>query len=139
MWGPPNELERHPKGLLGPYADEAWYYNYIPGTGTNVRMTFIDRTGNGEYQIASEPFVLRILFRLGISVPGIPSMQPILLRRLENIALYVGQAWTPKKRDEAKEVIEQEYRQRGVAVRVDEQVSAVPPAYVALTFVISRR
>jgi GWxTD domain-containing protein len=62
-WGPPNEMENHPKGRPHPVDD--WYYNHIPRVSDNVsggrakvtlvgvKVIFIDRTGNGDFQFAS--------------------------------------------------------------------------------------
>jgi Surface antigen variable number repeat len=61
------------------------------------------------------------------------------MKRLENIGLAVGRTYNQEKGNEAKEIIEQACMQRGVAVRVDEKVTAIPPVYVTLTFIISRR
>jgi GWxTD domain-containing protein len=52
-WGPPDEIEDHSKGTHRPYAVNDWYYGYIPGVGGNVHITFVDRTGNGDYRVSS--------------------------------------------------------------------------------------
>jgi hypothetical protein len=52
-WVPPNEIEDHLKRTHGPYAVDDWYYDYIPRVGHNVKIAFIDRTGNGDFRFVS--------------------------------------------------------------------------------------
>jgi GWxTD domain-containing protein len=48
MWGSPNEeQERDSK-----HPSEGWYYNYIPGIGENVKLTFVDPTNSGDYHLS---------------------------------------------------------------------------------------
>jgi GWxTD domain-containing protein len=49
-YGPPDELEYH--GAQRPYAIEVWMYRHVEGVGDNVSVTFIDRTGTGDYRLA---------------------------------------------------------------------------------------
>jgi GWxTD domain-containing protein len=150
-WGPPNEIENHPKGTHGPHAVDDWYYNYIPRVGENVKIAFIDRTGSGDFRFAlnvplpalensilAMPIVRGIYFKQSISMPA-QTLYPTLWKRLEQIGLYGGESYNQKKGDEAKKVIQQAYMQRGIAVRVDEKVTAIPPVYVKLIFIISPR
>src|SRR5260370_308951 len=53
VYGPPDEKESHPRG--GPqraYPFEVWMYMHVDGIGNNLTITFIDRTGSGDYQLA---------------------------------------------------------------------------------------
>lgn len=52
IYGPPDELESHPQGAQSPNATEVWTYRYIDGVGDNESLTFIDRTGTGDYRLA---------------------------------------------------------------------------------------
>ena len=52
VYGPPDELETHPKAAQRPYATEVWLYRHMEGIGDMVTLTFIDRTGTGDYQLA---------------------------------------------------------------------------------------
>jgi Surface antigen variable number repeat len=83
------------------------------------------------------PIVRGIYFEPIKSVP--PTLYPMLLKRLEQIGLFADESYNQKKGDEAKEAIEHAYMQRGIAVRVDEQVNAILPDSVTLTFIISRQ
>lgn len=46
VYGPPDEIESHPGKA------ELWLYRNIPGLGTNVTLTFIDKSGEGDYRLA---------------------------------------------------------------------------------------
>lgn len=52
IYGPPDEIEVHPKTAQRPYRVEIWLYRYVEGVGDNASFTFIDRTGRGDYQLA---------------------------------------------------------------------------------------
>jgi GWxTD domain-containing protein len=52
VYGPPDEIDSHPKGGLGPYAIEKWGYRHVEGIGDLGSFTFIDRTGRGDYRLA---------------------------------------------------------------------------------------
>jgi len=52
MYGPPDEIEDHPKGDHSTYAREVWMYRHIEGIGDNVSLTFVDRMGTGDYRLA---------------------------------------------------------------------------------------
>ena len=46
VYGPPDELESHPG------KSDVWLYHHIEGIGDNVTLTFIDRSGMGDFQLA---------------------------------------------------------------------------------------
>jgi GWxTD domain-containing protein len=52
IYGRPDEIEAHPKGPGNVFATEVWLYRHIEGVGDNVSITFIDRTGRGDFQLA---------------------------------------------------------------------------------------
>ena len=52
VYGPPDELERHPSGAQERYAREVWMYRHVDGVGNNVTVTFVDRAGSGDYRLA---------------------------------------------------------------------------------------
>ncbi|MBI3472854.1 MAG: GWxTD domain-containing protein [Candidatus Solibacter usitatus] len=51
-YGPPDELESHPRGAQRSYPTETWMYHHVEGVGDNLTVTFIDRTGTGDYHLA---------------------------------------------------------------------------------------
>jgi len=51
VYGPPDEKESHPKPQ-GRYAYEEWMYHHVEGIGDNVTVTFVDRTGTGDWRLA---------------------------------------------------------------------------------------
>jgi GWxTD domain-containing protein len=151
-WGPPNEIDHRndldhlAQPALGPHAFEAWYYNYIPGVGENVKIVFVDRTGNGDFRFASklplarlEESVLGTPIVRSIEYEGLSIPQPIVLRCMEKIGLVVTGPYSQNKVDEAREAIKELYKQRGIAVSVEAKVSSIPPHSVALIFIISKR
>ena len=54
VYGPPDEWDSHPAAK--PYPFEVWKYRYAEGLGLNAVVTFTDRTGKGEYNLASPPW-----------------------------------------------------------------------------------
>jgi hypothetical protein len=53
VYGPPDEKESHPPGgAQKPYPYEVWLYRHVDGVGDNATVTFIDRTGSGDYRFA---------------------------------------------------------------------------------------
>ncbi|HEX2662936.1 MAG TPA: GWxTD domain-containing protein [Candidatus Acidoferrum sp.] len=52
LYGPPDEIDSHPKGPERPIAVEIWTYRHIEGLGDNKFITFIDRTGRGDFRLA---------------------------------------------------------------------------------------
>ena len=44
MYGKPTEVEKTSSG-------EAWTYRYLPGTGSNIRLDFVDVTGTGDLRL----------------------------------------------------------------------------------------
>jgi GWxTD domain-containing protein len=52
VYGPPDEIESHPGGTQRPYGTEVWLYRHVESLGDNLTVTFIDRTGTGDYQTA---------------------------------------------------------------------------------------
>jgi GWxTD domain-containing protein len=51
LYGPPDETDNHMKESH-PYAVELWKYRYLEGIGTNSTITFVDKTGKGDYHAA---------------------------------------------------------------------------------------
>ena len=54
VYGPPEEIDSHPKDSEKP-ALEYWTYRRVEGVGDNVSITFVDRTGRGDYHLAPSP------------------------------------------------------------------------------------
>ena len=52
VYGPPDEIDSHPKKADRAYGIEMWRYRYVEGLGNNGAFTFIDRTGGGDYHLA---------------------------------------------------------------------------------------
>jgi len=54
VYGPPNEIDSHPKdeGGSSKPAIEVWTYRHVAGVGDHDTITFIDRTGRGDYHLA---------------------------------------------------------------------------------------
>jgi GWxTD domain-containing protein len=52
VYGPPDEIESHAKGADKSFATQVWLYRHIEGVGDNETITFIDRTGRGDFQLA---------------------------------------------------------------------------------------
>jgi bla regulator protein blaR1 len=54
VYGPPDEIDSHPKdeGGSSKPAIEVWTYRHVAGVGDNDTITFIDRTGRGDYHLA---------------------------------------------------------------------------------------
>jgi hypothetical protein len=52
MYGPPDEIEAHPRGSRAIYPTVVWMYRHIDGLGDNLTIRFIDRTGTGDYHLA---------------------------------------------------------------------------------------
>jgi GWxTD domain-containing protein len=52
VYGPPDEIDSHPKGPQTPLAIEIWMYRHVEGLGDNEFVTFIDRTGRGDFHLA---------------------------------------------------------------------------------------
>jgi GWxTD domain-containing protein len=51
VYGPPDEIDSHPKASH-PYAVELWLYRHLEGIGDNSTITFVDKTGRGDYHAA---------------------------------------------------------------------------------------
>jgi GWxTD domain-containing protein len=52
VYGPPDELETHPKRPDRPFATEIWLYRHVEGIGDNDFVTFLDKTGTGDFHLA---------------------------------------------------------------------------------------
>jgi hypothetical protein len=53
VYGPPDEIESHPSGGTRiSYPFEDWKYYHVEGIGDNLFVTFVDRTGTGDYRVA---------------------------------------------------------------------------------------
>jgi len=66
-WGKPDSVESHASGgtydrpvyegggSTTAYPFETWYYRHLDNVGDGIEIEFVDRTGTGEYKIASGP------------------------------------------------------------------------------------
>jgi GWxTD domain-containing protein len=54
VYGPPDEIETHPKGIWVPIASEAWMYRHLEGIGENVMVNFLDKTQTEDYRLTPE-------------------------------------------------------------------------------------
>jgi bla regulator protein blaR1 len=52
VFGPPDAIESHAKGRQKPFSTEIWLYRHVEGIGDNGFITFIDRTGRGDFRLA---------------------------------------------------------------------------------------
>lgn len=52
VYGPLDEMESHPKGPYESFPTQIWRYRHIEGVGDNESITFIDRTGRRDFQLA---------------------------------------------------------------------------------------
>lgn len=52
VYGPPDEIDSHPKKADRAYGIEMWIYRHVEGLGDNGSFTFIDRTGTRDYRLA---------------------------------------------------------------------------------------
>jgi GWxTD domain-containing protein len=53
VYGPPDEIDAHPAGPSGMRSGyEEWMYRHIEAVGDNLYLTFIDRSGHGDYHLA---------------------------------------------------------------------------------------
>ena len=52
LYGPPDVFDSHPKDPEWPVATEIWTYRHVEGLGDNEFITFIDRTGRGDFRLA---------------------------------------------------------------------------------------
>ena len=52
VYGPPDEIDSHPKEAPKPFGTEVWLYRHVEGLGDNAFITFIDRTGRGDFRLA---------------------------------------------------------------------------------------
>lgn len=52
VYGPPDEIDSHQKGPQRPFGVEIWLYRHVEGLGDNEFVTFIDRTGRGDFHLA---------------------------------------------------------------------------------------
>ena len=54
VYGPPDEIEAHPKKSEQSFATEIWLYQQVRGIGNKVAFTFIDQTGRGDFHLAPQ-------------------------------------------------------------------------------------
>lgn len=52
VYGPPDEIDSHPSTAQKPIGVEVWTYRHVEGVGDNDSITFVDRTGRGDYHLA---------------------------------------------------------------------------------------
>jgi GWxTD domain-containing protein len=52
VYGPPDEIDSHPKTADNAYGIESWLYRHVEGLGDERSFTFTDRTGAGDYRLA---------------------------------------------------------------------------------------
>lgn len=55
VYGPPDEIESHFDGGRLPFPYEEWRYRYLEGAGSDVFLTFIDKSRTGDYRISPGP------------------------------------------------------------------------------------
>lgn len=86
-WGPPDEIEHHPAGFYGPDAVETWVYQYIPGFGHSVYLTFVDRKGNGDFTLTPRD----------LKMPGVRAAESIMRgpeARQNNVVVTIDKVQT---------------------------------------------
>ena len=52
VYGAPDEIDSHPSTTQKPIGVEVWTYRHVDGVGDNDSITFVDRTGRGDYHLA---------------------------------------------------------------------------------------
>jgi bla regulator protein BlaR1 len=52
VYGPPDEIDSHPSTAQKPIGVEVWTYRHVDGVGDHDSITFVDRTGRGDYHLA---------------------------------------------------------------------------------------
>jgi len=52
VYGPPDEIDSHPSTAQKPIGVEVWTYRHVDGVGDHDSVTFVDRTGRGDYHLA---------------------------------------------------------------------------------------
>jgi bla regulator protein blaR1 len=52
VYGPPDEIDSHPSTAQKPIGVEVWTYRHVEGVGDRDSITFVDRTGRGDYHLA---------------------------------------------------------------------------------------
>jgi len=52
VYGPPDQIESHPSGGVDTPPFEVWRYRHIESIGDDLSVTFIDKTGTGDYHLA---------------------------------------------------------------------------------------
>lgn len=52
VYGPPDEIRSEAGGALNSYGLQIWIYRHIEGIGDNLSFTFVDRTGQGDFDLA---------------------------------------------------------------------------------------
>jgi len=53
VFGPPDELEFHPKSPQNSFATENWLYHHLEAIGDNENITFVDRSNNGDFRVVN--------------------------------------------------------------------------------------
>jgi bla regulator protein blaR1 len=54
VYGPPDEIEAHPKKSEQSFANEMWLYREVRGIGSKVAFLFIDQTDRGDFHLAPQ-------------------------------------------------------------------------------------
>ena len=52
VYGPPDEIEAHPAEAETHFPSQVWMYHHVEGIGDNLTISFVDRTGAGDYTLA---------------------------------------------------------------------------------------
>jgi GWxTD domain-containing protein len=52
VYGAPDEIDSHPSTAQKPIGVEVWTYRHVEGVGDHDSITFVDRTGRGDYHLA---------------------------------------------------------------------------------------
>ena len=52
VYGAPDEIDAHAKSADKPFATQVWTYRHVEGIGNDGSVTFIDKTGRGDFHLA---------------------------------------------------------------------------------------
>jgi GWxTD domain-containing protein len=54
VYGPPDEIETHPKSAQTTISSESWRYRHLEGMGEDVIISFVDKGQTGDYRLTPE-------------------------------------------------------------------------------------
>jgi GWxTD domain-containing protein len=155
-YGPPDELERHPKAgpyqrpleegggiTVAVYPFEKWLYRYITGIGSNVNIEFVDRSGTGDYRMTTDPAEkstpaqpatprrMRGPAPPAAAAPGVVAVTP--RARGTVTAIYVVYGQSVHKGDALLEIDEAGGERRKTLSPIDGTISSAPAASIGAT------